>query len=163
MTPQDAAARFHELGARRDALVASLAPQEAVVAARVAEIEALKETLRPLASALNLKKAPLYAIDMERAEIARRLSGKTGGGRTFPRTARTGAEIIPFIGPSVDAEQLEALAVRLEGLEGVKEQTMTALETIVQTVQIERQKRQKLEDVILTLAERADETLRTKE
>lgn len=70
--------RFHDLGAERERILALSAPQRASLDALRAQIAALELQAGPLLAAVKQVEAPLFAIDQERAIIARALGGKTG-------------------------------------------------------------------------------------
>lgn len=78
MTTAEMQKRFHDLSRQREEIIQRLAPLQADVDARVAKIEAEKAALAPIAQALATAKAPLFALDNERAALSRALNGKVG-------------------------------------------------------------------------------------
>jgi len=72
------AARFHELGRKKAEIQAAAAPHRAEYERMRAEECALRDRIKAVADRMKAIEAPLYAIDVERAQIARALGGKTG-------------------------------------------------------------------------------------
>jgi hypothetical protein len=74
-SPNNMRKRFHDLGVTRNKKLAASAPlrtkRDAKIAAHDVEIAALNAQIKAA-------EAGLYDIDMERAALARALSGKTG-------------------------------------------------------------------------------------
>lgn len=68
-------ARFHELGRKRDEIMAQVEPLSQKRDALVAEHDA---AMRPLTEQIKAASSGLFEIDQERANIARALRGKTG-------------------------------------------------------------------------------------
>lgn len=69
---------FHELGAKKEALLADMAPLQAEYdELRKAQLE-LAEKLKPVKARLKEARIPLAEIDKRRAAISRDLGGKTG-------------------------------------------------------------------------------------
>ena len=68
-------ARFHDLGAKREKVLATLDPIKAKREALIADHEA---QVRPLEQQIRDISAGLYEIDVERGLIAKALQGKTG-------------------------------------------------------------------------------------
>lgn len=73
--PDTMRARFRELAAKRAEILAVSAPLRAKRDEATAVYEAV---VRPIEAQVKQIEAPLFAIDQERAVIARALSGKTG-------------------------------------------------------------------------------------
>lgn len=73
--PDSMRKRFHELSARREAILAASAPLRAKRETAVALYESV---VKPLEAQIKEAEAGLYDIDQERAIIARALNGKTG-------------------------------------------------------------------------------------
>lgn len=75
--PTDLQARFAELETARNRILAASQPIRQQRDALRAQQDALREQMRPLEEQIKSIEAPLYNIDMERATIARALSGRT--------------------------------------------------------------------------------------
>lgn len=67
--------RFHDLGRQRDTIISELDP---IIKRRDDAIAAHESELKPIEAQIKSRRGPLYAIDQERALIARALGGKTG-------------------------------------------------------------------------------------
>ena len=73
--PETMRKRFRDLAAQKEAMRAAADPLRAERDAATAACDAI---VKPLEQKLRQIEAPLFAIDQERAVIARALSGKTG-------------------------------------------------------------------------------------
>lgn len=73
--PEEMRKRFHELGAARDEKLENSAPLRR---AREKLLQKTEPLLRELEAKIKEAEGGLYAIDMERAALARALKGKTG-------------------------------------------------------------------------------------
>ena len=71
-------ARFHELGRKKAEVEALAATTRAEYERMRAEQCAIMDRMKPVQAKLRELEAPLYAIDVERAQIARALGGRTG-------------------------------------------------------------------------------------
>lgn len=76
---------FHELGRERDGILTRAAPLEDKAA------DLAKEATK-VGDALKKAKAPLYEIDMRRAEIVRQLNGKTGTPESYAKGKKAAAK-----------------------------------------------------------------------
>lgn len=72
------AARFHELGRKKAELQAAAAPTRAQYETMRAEQCAIMDRMKPIQAKLRELEAPIYDIDVERAQISRALGGRTG-------------------------------------------------------------------------------------
>jgi hypothetical protein len=73
--PDSMRKRFHELGAKRDAIMAVSSPLREKRDALAAKMDA---ELKELATAIKAAEVGLFEIDQERGSIAKFLNGKTG-------------------------------------------------------------------------------------
>lgn len=71
-------ARFHELGRKRDAVLAQSAPARAQRDALQRQVSEIERQIAPLTATIKQIEADLFNCDQERAIIARALGGKTG-------------------------------------------------------------------------------------
>lgn len=71
-------ARFHELNAEKERVLADAQPLQDQYDSLRAKMDEITVALEPVRAALIEAKKPLYDIDMERAALARALQGKTG-------------------------------------------------------------------------------------
>lgn len=135
-----------------------------IIAALNDEISAALEGVRPLADQLLDAKKPLVAIENERAKISRALGGKTGLFDHDPPgdVVIDDAALLPVSRqPSLGQGQVDdAASEKIRNLEAQSLQVMEALQLILQTIEDERAKREKLQDVVLKVAEEADGILR---
>lgn len=124
-----------------------------------AEISDLRAGLGPKAIELLRCKQPLVAIENERAAISRALGGKTGlfdqepPGDAVIDLNQTPTKVKTMGRDDPDRD-------RIRELEAQSLQVMEALQLILQTIEDERAKREKLQDVVLKVAEEADGILR---
>ena len=80
-SPENMRARFHELGAKREALLAQIEPLRAERDRIVQEADAKAKDLVAQFKAIETEGVDgqsLFEIDMERGMLARALQGKTG-------------------------------------------------------------------------------------
>ena len=73
--PDNMRRRFHELGAKRDEILAKSTPLREKRDAVLAEMEA---SVKALSAEIKAAEAGLFEIDQERGAITRALKGKTG-------------------------------------------------------------------------------------
>lgn len=78
MTSADIQRRFHQLGADKAAIRRKSAPVHHIRDAIRERVNVLERHMKPLTDAIKTIEAPVFEIDMERARLARALSGKTG-------------------------------------------------------------------------------------
>lgn len=76
--PDEMRARFHELGAQREAIAAQVKPLREQYDALAAQAGEIHDKQKALAAQFKPMEQPLVAIDQERAALARALGGKTG-------------------------------------------------------------------------------------
>lgn len=69
---------FHDLAEKKEQMMSDMASVQAEYdELRAAQIE-LAEKIKPVKERLKAARAPIYDIDVRRAQIARSLQGKTG-------------------------------------------------------------------------------------
>lgn len=71
-------ARFHELGRKKAEIESAAASTRAEYERMRAEECAQRDRIKEVADRMKAIEAPLYEIDVERAQISRALGGKTG-------------------------------------------------------------------------------------
>lgn len=77
-TTDEMRARFHDLGKQRDQIIAKAAPIRAEFESLRKKQDEIGEQMKPVIQRMKEAESPLYAIDVERAQISRALNGKTG-------------------------------------------------------------------------------------
>jgi hypothetical protein len=154
-------------------VLADCAPLQAKVDALTADLDNVKSAVRPFVLELQKRRAPLVEIENERAAISRALGGRTGifpGQDAQPITIQRSPSrkvALADSAPSVSSHSEDARAhltpeqiKRLELIEQQNLQAMQALQVLLQCMEDERAKREKLQKIVLQLAEGADDLLK---
>lgn len=99
MAIADMQKRFHTVGAEKEAIQRKSAPVRYIRDAIRDRVNHLEQQMRPLSEAIKAIEAPVFELDMERARLARALSGKTGvpPPREAGKPLMTEAEIIELL------------------------------------------------------------------
>jgi len=77
-TPEEMRARFHSLTAQKNTIEAQAAPIRAKYETLRQQQLDIAAAIQPLVDQMRTAEAPLYAIDVERAQLSRALNGRTG-------------------------------------------------------------------------------------
>lgn len=99
MAIADMQKRFHDVGAEKEAIQRKSAPVRYIRDAIRDRVNHLEQQMKPLADAIRTIEAPVFELDMERARLARALSGKTGvpPPREAGKPLMTEAEIVELL------------------------------------------------------------------
>ena len=91
--------RFHDVGAEKEAIQRKSAPVRYIRDAIRDRVNHLEQQMKPLTEAIKAIEAPVFELDMERARLARALSGKTGvpPPREAGKPLMTEAEIVELL------------------------------------------------------------------